>query len=367
MVPGGMPEVLMVTKSMGPPWTDGTRVLVRDLVSHLARWEAVLLVGTGVAWRPPRGRVERLFGLGAPGYAGGWAERTRLMARLLAHGGERVRHFVFAPTAATAWAARLSRAIQPTAVVQTLPSRPLMFDPALLFGDRVVVPSRWSEARWRAAGVDGDRLRRIPPGVPLGTTIDAATRREARRALHLPDDGPLALYPGDLGPDAARTVHAFAVAGTQGALVLAARTKRPADAERARELAHRVRRRGLERRVLWVGEVPSFAALLAAVDVVVLPAIDTFAKVDLPLALVEAMARGLPVVVDDRGPAAELALDGAAWPTGSDQNLAEALGALLGDESLRLRIGAAGRARVADVHDPFRVAASYESLYDEVA
>lgn len=357
----------MVTKAMGPPWTDGTRVLVRDLSSHLERWDPILRVPLGVDWRPDRGRVERLPVLGVSGHASGWTERGALLARLVTGGREAVRHFVFAPTRATALAARASRRVRRIPIVQTIPSRPRVFDAGLAFGDRVVVPSRWSEARWRQAGVEAPRLRRVPPGVPLPDAVDDAARRRARRALGWPEDAPTVLYPGDLGGDAPRVVDAFADAAPPPArLVLASRRKSPADDESGAALVRRIQRRDLDDRVVWTGEVPRFASLLEAADVVALPALDTYAKVDLPLALLEAMALGLPVVVDARGPAAELAVDGGAWAVRDDGELVEALRALVADGALRRRYGEAGRRTIARDFDPATVAGRYEALYDEV-
>jgi len=72
--------------------------------------------------------------------------------------------------------------------------------------------------------------------------------------------------------------------------------------------------------VRFAGELPSLPVLLATSKLVVFPVAELFAKVDIPIALLEAMSLGIPVVVPEEGPVAELdsaqrvpLQDNAAW------------------------------------------------------
>jgi glycosyltransferase involved in cell wall biosynthesis len=74
----------------------------------------------------------------------------------------------------------------------------------------------------------------------------------------------------------------------------------------------------------------------------------------IPVALIEAMAAGVPVVSTRVGGVAELLEDGGAGllaPPGDAAAFADALDRLLGDAALRARLAAAGRAAVAARHD----------------
>jgi glycosyltransferase involved in cell wall biosynthesis len=84
-------------------------------------------------------------------------------------------------------------------------------------------------------------------------------------------------------------------------------------------------------------------------------------------AILEAMRAGLPVVANSVGGAAiQVGCEGERFlvPLGDRQGLSDRLLQLIEDESLRLRLGAAMRARIEDVFDIDRVAATYEQAYD---
>ncbi len=112
-----------------------------------------------------------------------------------------------------------------------------------------------------------------------------------------------------------------------------------------RELAGRLH---VQDRVHWMGQVEDVGALLPALDVVALtshPAVETF-----PVSLLEAMASARPALATRVGSLAEMVLDGETGylvAAGDEDAFLQRLQELRGDEQLRLRLGQAGRERVA--------------------
>ncbi len=87
-----------------------------------------------------------------------------------------------------------------------------------------------------------------------------------------------------------------------------------------------------------------------------------------PLALLEAMGAGIPVVATDVGGCRALVRGaGLVVAPASPRATADALLRLLGDPALRTRLGAAGRARVAARHRPEALASAYSRIYEEAA
>ncbi|MCF3946091.1 glycosyltransferase family 4 protein [Acidiphilium sp. AL] len=98
------------------------------------------------------------------------------------------------------------------------------------------------------------------------------------------------------------------------------------------------------RGVRWIGKCDDMAGLLASSHIACLPSY----REGLPKFLLEAMASGLPCVATDVTGCRDAVIDGETGllvPPRDARALAEALARLIGDASLRARLGAAGRAR----------------------
>jgi polysaccharide biosynthesis protein PelF len=86
-----------------------------------------------------------------------------------------------------------------------------------------------------------------------------------------------------------------------------------------------------------------------------------------PLALLEAMGAGIPVVATDVGGCRRLVEgSGRVVAPGSPHASAEAIVGLLRDPAARRRLGAAGQRRVRSRHSHSRLLASYQQLYAQV-
>jgi glycosyltransferase involved in cell wall biosynthesis len=122
---------------------------------------------------------------------------------------------------------------------------------------------------------------------------------------------------------------------------------------------------GLTSRFIFTDHRDDVDRLVAAMDVCVL---TTFAE-GLPLALLEAMARGRPFVATNVGGIPEIIQDGDTGvlvPLGDAPALARALTALLDDPSRAAALGAAGRAHVERHFGRVQFQARVRALYDQV-
>jgi len=372
-----MARVLMVSKPVAPPWHDSSKNLVRDVAGHLSRHSAVLMTRKDAsrALRETSGleQADLRFVYAAGGqFAPALADQARVLASLLTGRREDLWHFFFAPNPRSSTAARVAARLRSIRTVQTVCSAPLPHVDLtrVLFADRVVVVSRHTEARLLAAGIARARVRRIPPAVAPLEPFDGAARAATRERLGLPLEAPLIVYPGDLevskGAERSLRLHA-ALEARDAQLVLACRAK-TAHAHEARiRLEALAKELGASERVRFIGETPDIHALLACSDVIVLPSEDLYAKMDLPLVLIEAMLLERPVIVLEGTAAAELADDGAARASAADiAQLSALTSALLADPRARAELGARGRAAALARYRPQTVAAQYESLYDEL-
>jgi len=367
-----MADVLMISKPVGPPWNDSSKNLVRDLALGMTRHRAVVLTRRHEPVALGQARAEGIYAPGTAGFSPALRDNARVLLRLLT--GERLDlwHFFFAPNPRTSRASAFASRLRRVPTVQTVCSAPRADADArrLLFADKTVVLSRHTETRLLEAGVPRGSLVRIPPPVPALTPPTDAARRATRVRLSLPLDAPLVLYPGDLelSEGASVAVDALAQLATRDAvLIMACRAKTAGARDAEARLREQAGRAGVQQRVLWVGETPRIHDLLAAVDVVVLPAENLYAKMDHPLVLLEAMALARPVVVAAGSPAAELAEgEGAVAVPARPDSVAEAVDALLADVEARAALGDRARRHVLAVHGIEAVARAHEALYDEL-
>jgi sugar transferase (PEP-CTERM/EpsH1 system associated) len=122
---------------------------------------------------------------------------------------------------------------------------------------------------------------------------------------------------------------------------------------------------GIASRVRFAGHSDDVRSDLAGFDVFALPSRSE----GMSNTLLEAMAASLPVVVSDVGGNPEIVrdgVDGLIFRNGDGQGLAQCLDRLCADAALRVRLGGAGRDRVAASFSIRAMVERYEILYDRV-
>jgi glycosyltransferase involved in cell wall biosynthesis len=362
-------RVLFVSKPISLPIHDGSQCLVRDVATHLDGAVARVLGERGALspFSETSVEVEPLY-RSRGGFAPTLTANARVFAYLLSERDADLWHFVFAPNPRTSGALRWLRRVRRTPVVQTIASPPKTFDGVgrLLFGDIVVAQSAWCQKRVREHCPDRD-VEMIRPSVPELVAPPAAEMTALRSRLGVGPDVHLIVYPGDL--EFSGGAHAVAAAvepvcaqlrqqGQQCVFVFACRRKTDAavsaEAELARRLPHNL--------VRFVGELPSLAPLLAAASVVVFPVDSLYGKVDIPIALLETMALGTPLVCFDYGPLSEL--QGAVLvPTGNLDRLVREVAQLVVSPEARHSVARAQRHFVRSEMTSERAARDYQQLY----
>jgi glycosyltransferase involved in cell wall biosynthesis len=211
--------------------------------------------------------------------------------------------------------------------------------------DGIIVVSDETEVSFRrAVGYRGDKIRVVANAADLDRFGRPFDREAIRREI-------------GLGPND----HVMVMIGTfkrqKGHTVLIDALRSVAPRHRSLrvvlvgdgELLHAVRREvevaGLEEHVHFLGTRRDVDALLAAGDSFVLPSLWE----GLPVALVEAMAAGRPVIATAVSGTRQVMIDGTTgWlvPPGDAAALATAIDELLADPARAARMGESGRQRV---------------------
>ncbi|MET8853886.1 glycosyltransferase [Amycolatopsis sp. NPDC004625] len=179
-------------------------------------------------------------------------------------------------------------------------------------------------------------------------------RAEIRASLGVPERTPVALCLARLEPQKRHDVLLDAWAAVAGDAVLWL----AGDGSLRAELERRAQATG--RRVEFLGTREDVPDLLAAADVTVL----TSDWEGLPLAVLESLAAGRPVVATDVGGIAGVLAGGGGIvvPPGDPASAAAALNTVLFDEPARDSLAAEGIRAVERDHDPHTLMKSYDEL-----
>ncbi len=299
-----LPRVLYVSKPIAPPFHDGTKCLIRDVARSVSRVHPQVM-STPSAPAIPGVEMLPVYG-DSGGFSPALTQNARAALYLMARAKAPVWHFAFAPNKRSSSVGKFGKGLRKASVVQTIASAPKSFDDirGLFFGDIVVAQSRDTANRLASADASGHvaRVEVIPP--PVGDVRERSDdeKHAARAAIDVSAEAPMFVYPGDLEVSCgaefvASMVEPLHAAVPNAIVVFACRAKTPEAPRIQQQLAARLPAHG----VRFVGEVDDFISLLAASDAVLFPVDDLYGKVDLPIALLESMALGVPVFAADHG------------------------------------------------------------------
>ncbi|MGA2700254.1 MAG: glycosyltransferase [Isosphaeraceae bacterium] len=234
--------------------------------------------------------------------------------------------------------------------VHASPRQTTMFRWLTRLVDRFVCVSEEVAALSRRQGIDESRLRTILNGIDIG-----------RFGFHGPDASGPVLTVARLSPekDVANLVRAAAMALERAPDL---RVEVAGGGPCREELGRLAAELGVADRIAFLGEVRDVPAVLARARMFVLPSRSE----GIPLTVLEAMARGLPVVATRVGGLPEVVEEGVTGllvPPADPAALAAAMVELWCDPDRRDRLGHAGRRRAEECFDIRRMVAQYESLY----
>lgn len=210
------------------------------------------------------------------------------------------------------------------------------------------------------------KYRVVPLGFDLApfARVDAATRIAARRELQLPLDVPVIATVGRLTAIKQHRLFldtvARVIAAHPATIALIA-----GDGELRDELVAHAASLGIGDQVRMLGWRRDLATINAATDVFLL----TSRNEGTPVALIEAMASGVPGVSTDVGGVKDVIGgrdSGRTAPFGDADGLAREIIELLGDAALRAVMGERARARVLAQYDINRLVNDIAVLYREL-
>jgi glycosyltransferase involved in cell wall biosynthesis len=352
-------RALTVIAEMG---TGGAESVVADLAGHLVANGHEACVASNGGWRADALTADGVTTLAVPLRASGPTHLARAVARLRRETAARPVDVVHAHNVRASLAAHLgtragrrSRPPLVTTVHGLADADYVRAARVLAVSDLVVAVSDDVAVRLTAGGLDPARLRVIENAVPP-PAADPGVRAEVRAELGLTGESRVVLCVARLAAPKRIDLLLDAWVEVPDATLLLAGdgADRAALERRAAPLGDRVRFLGVRRDV---------GRLLDAADLVVLPS----DREGLPMAVLEALAAGVPVVASAVGGIRQLGGDAVELvaPHRADA-LAAGVRRVLDDPARREARVSVGRALVGRRYSSARMQSDYDSVYEDL-
>ena len=344
-----MPRAWMLSESVDPPWTHGSKNLAKTLSEGMSRW-TLAVPQTGIPTLPNAYTVAHA------------SPKTDMFRRALAAKDISLLHFLFTANPRTAFAARALVRARRCPSVHTHASIAARLRRASLFADVNVVQSSFAQRKLEALGLPERKICKIAPCIPQLVPPSQAERRRARQALGIDPSATLLLYAGDLefggaADLALEVMRRFSHQGCES--VVASRAKTPTS--RVMTGLLNTAYPGVGR---WLGTVPNMHELLGCADVLIFAARSTEAKVDYPLVVLEALGLGARVVATGGTPLDELAPYGVRISAFDADDLEKKVSESIAPRTQQ-SFAALHRALYADFSSA-TICQAYQTLYDSL-
>jgi len=237
--------------------------------------------------------------------------------------------------------------------------------------DGLIVTSQKAYTRLLEHGFPISKLHHIPVGVDTDRFNPKLEGEKIREEFSIPSNCKLILFAGDLTPykGAEIMIRSLKLVAKDHANVRCVMlTKGTYEREEYRREAVQslIQNLGLQDKTSLSGVRKDIEHLYAASDIVVLPFSQNYALMDIPRALLEAMATGKAVVTSDVGAVSEAVTHmktGLLIRGDNPAELAEALTLLLEDDGISERLGENGRSLVEERFTWASIVQKMEKVY----
>lgn len=367
---GQQMNILMVTRQISPPWDEGSKNLVWGMANHIEKCNIHLLTTREASIKAKKNiTLERIY----PSKELSIIQKANLFRRLLKKDPEiNIYHFFFHPTYLTSSLSKLILRYKGKASIQTIPSvfkrdsNPRRY----ILGDKIVVLSNFMKEKLSSEGIDG--VVKINPGVDVDIFNPNGNSEDLRKSLGLSDE-PIILYAGDYSynrgigdilsalPEVLRSTPDLKI-------IIACRIKNQKDIKIREHFIERLNKLGHLKSVMFLNTVDNIQELINLSDVCIFPAKDMYAKVDIPIILLESLSEEKPIIITDIRPLNEIMVEnvGIKIPPGDHEALSSSIIRLIQNTDERRKMGKEGRKMVKKQFNIINMAKQYENLYKEL-
>ena len=312
-----MKRILLLTRPICPPWDEGSKDFAYTLAKYAGDFEIHLLTcaengGSTSPWRSNLQNVVCHDIYSSPKWDFGQKVRAYifLIKEFLIKGGKKynILHSFFTPTKLNVFALKLCLRNKKMKTIQTLATlRDDLYNAEklkkIIHADLIVTYSDYAKEKLREIGFSD--TKRIYPGIDLNIFSPAPKKPELMKKFETSEDDFVINYTGEyvrLGDmdDIVSVFSDLARGNKNFKLHLAVRVKNQEDAKKKQEVRERFEKEKILDRVAFIDDGSYIMEdIFNLCDISIFPARTMAGKFDIPLAVIEAMACGKPVIASN--------------------------------------------------------------------
>jgi glycosyltransferase involved in cell wall biosynthesis len=371
-----MKRILLLTRPICPPWDEGSKNFAYTLAKYAVDFEIHLLTCGRVADLPENVVQHDIYTSGK----WNWPQKVRayifLVREFFLKGGNNydILHSFFTPTKLNAFALKLCLRNKKVKTIQTLATlRDDLYTAEklkeIIHADFIITYSDYAKEKLEEIGFRD--IKRIYPGIDIEKYSPASRNPKLMKKFETSDDDFVINYTGEyvrLGDmdDIVASFIDLAKMKSNFKLHLAVRVKNKKDAAKKKEIIKKFEKEKILDRVAFIDDGGyTMEEIYNLCDISIFPARTMAGKFDIPLAVIEAMACGKPVIASDL-PRLKYFLNNEISiliPAGNREALKENIVYLFSNPEARSDLAQKGIGFVRQNFDIAKIVKEYEEVY----
>ncbi len=367
-------KILLVTRPIAPPWDEASKNFAYNLALNLPEFNFYLLTSGSTLSLPSHIKHRPIYTSNTLN----WLQRARLLKLLTDRKNFDIIHFMLTPTKVNVFAFRKFIKSEGVKTMQTIATlREDLFSDReiknLIFADAIITYSRQAKNKLESLGIRN--VEQVYPGIDLNLYSSASKDTKLLAAYHLQPDDFIVIYPGEFSrlgatDDILNMIYQYTsiLAENNIKIVFACRIKNKEDKKKKEEIEKELKEKKLLNLVRFAETFTTLEKMLNTSDLVIFPVRDMKGKFDVPLAVIEAMACGKPVIISDLPILKEFAnkQNSVIIKSGDAEELKNAILDLRQNKEKREIIGKNARKFAEENFDIKKIAEQYKKIYENL-
>lgn len=364
-------SILFVSKPLTPPWNDSNKNIAFQIAKYNNGLNFYLMTKDGVKFNYSHLKEIPIYsdsGKLAPSIS----QNAKVLSHLLMVKKDvNILHYFFTPNPLTSYIGKFVTKLKSKDSIQTLTSFPIKTNNLknLLFANKIITLSKDSENKLKSIGVNNSKT--IYPGIEIPIELNTDNLEQVRKNFKATnDDKKVITYPGDYHYSDNKELLKKIITNMKSfsfdcKLILACRIKTELDKTVERELKSLAL--NLNADVCFLNNIPYIKELLFISDLVIFPINSLYAKMDIPLVLLEALYLETPILISDFAPLNEIIIEncGLKFKMNDSEDFIRKIELFFNDKSLREELINNTKLNVSENFSSQQMAEKYFKIYKE--